>query len=155
MKIETYEKAYLWLGGLTLLACLVVLLYSSVAMDIHLPGRAGEVDPKLLASTPPFDQPGVRQVGPNKYEAVLIGRAWSFNPPEIRVPVGAEVTFIGTSQDVIHGFFIEGTRVNIMLIPGQVATATHTFREPGEYTIICHEYCGIGHHTMFGKVIAE
>jgi cytochrome c oxidase subunit 2 len=42
-----------------------------------------------------------------------------------------------------------------MLVPGQVSTATHTFREAGEYVVICHEYCGIGHQTMFGKVIAE
>jgi cytochrome c oxidase subunit II len=29
------------------------------------------------------------------------------------------------------------------------------FDRPGEYPMICHEYCGIAHHTMSGKIIVE
>lgn len=155
MKIETYEKAYLALGGVTLTAALLVLLYTSVGMDLHLPTRVAEVDPATVRTTPPFDQPGVRQTGPGQYEAVLLGQAWAFLPQEIRVPVGAEVTFTVTSPDVIHGFLIAGTRVNLMLIPGQVSRQTYTFRRPGEYGLICHEYCGLGHQGMVGRVIVE
>ena len=32
---------------------------------------------------------------------------------------------------------------------------THRFEEPGEYDFVCHEYCGVGHHTMAGKLIVE
>ena len=67
----------------------------------------------------------------------------------------AEITFTATSADVLHGFHVEGTRLNMMLIPGQVSRNTYTFQQPGEYVIICHEYCGLGHHTMFGKVVVE
>lgn len=155
MKIETYEKAYLALGGVTLTAALLVLLYTSVGMDLHLPTRVAEVDPATVRTTPPFDQPGLRQTGPGQYEAVMLGQAWAFLPQEIRVPVGAEVTFTVTSPDVIHGFLIAGTRVNLMLIPGQVSRQTYTFRRPGEYAIICHEYCGLGHQGMVGRVIVE
>ncbi len=155
MKVETFERAFLWLSGLTLVACLGVLLYTTLALNIHLPGRVAEVDPQDVRSTPPFDRPGVRRIGPNAYEAVMLGQAWSFIPPEIRVPAGAEITFIATSADVIHGFNVEGTRLNLMLIPGQVTRFTYRFDEPAEYTLICHEYCGLGHHTMFGKVIVE
>ena len=42
-----------------------------------------------------------------------------------------------------------------MLIPGQVTRTVYTFREPGEYLLLCHEYCGLGHHVMSGKVIVE
>src|SRR5690606_25792409 len=108
-----------------------------------------------VRTTPPFDNPGVREIGPNRYEVVVIGQAWSFVPSEIRIPAGAEITFIATTPDVLHGFHIEKTKVNLMLIPGQVSRATYTFREPGEYVVICHEYCGLGHHTMYGKVIVE
>ncbi|MFO7262344.1 MAG: cytochrome c oxidase subunit II, partial [bacterium] len=79
----------------------------------------------------------------------------AFLPQEIRVPVGAEVTFTVTTPDVIHGFMIAGTRVNLMLIPGQVSRMTYTFRRPGEYALICHEYCGLGHQGMVGRVIVE
>ena len=79
----------------------------------------------------------------------------SFRPAEIRVPAGAEITFLSTATDVLHGFHVEGTRVNMMLIPGQISRLVHTFREPGEHLLICHEFCGIGHHLMAGKVIVE
>lgn len=155
MKVHTYELAFLWLGGAVLVACLIALTYGSLGLGIHLPTKAGTIDPLAVATTPPFDKPGVRQVGPNEYEAVMIGRIWSFTPTQIEVPAGADVTFILTSADVIHGFNVEGTRVNMMLIPGQVTRNRYRFKQPGEYTIICHEYCGVGHHTMFGKVVVK
>ena len=154
MKIHTYEKAFLAVGLVVLLACGAALVYAST-MGIHLPGKSGLLDPEQVAQTPPFDNPGVFQTAPNKYNAVVIGSAWSFKPLELRVPVGAEITFIATSTDVIHGFNVERTRLNMMLIPGQISKNSYTFREPGEYLLICHEYCGLGHHTMAGKVIVE
>ena len=155
MKIETYEKAFLSVGAALLVGCMAALLYANVAMGIHLPGDAGQVDPATVETMPPFDNPGVRQIGENEYEAVVLGVAWQFIPREIRVPAGSTVTFIATSLDVLHGLHVEGTRLNMMLIPGQVSKNRVTFREAGEHLIICHEYCGINHHTMFGKVIVE
>lgn len=155
MKVETYERAFLWLGGLLLIACLGALLYASVAMGIHLPGRVGTLDPAEVRATPPFDALGVRQLGPNAYEVVMIGQIWAFLPNEVRVPAGAEITFTATSADVLHGFHIDGTRINMMLIPGQISRNTYRFEEPGQYVILCHEYCGIGHHKMYGLVIVE
>ncbi|GIV60684.1 MAG: cytochrome c oxidase subunit II [Rhodothermaceae bacterium] len=155
MNVHTYERAFLTLGGVLLVLCMAALVYATVAMGIHLPGRAGEIDPLQVFSTPPFDNPGVHQTGPDRYDVVIIGQAWRFHPEEIRVPAGAELNFIGTTFDVIHGFAIEGTRVNVMLIPGQISRQTYRFREPGEYLIVCHEYCGAGHHNMYGKIIVE
>ena len=149
MKIETYEKAFLTVGAVLLIGCLLALLYANVAMGIHLPGDAGQVDPATVETVPPFDNPGLHQTGDGEYVA------WQFIPREIRVPAGSTVTFISTSLDVLHGLHVEGTRLNMMLIPGQISRNTVTFREPGEHLIICHEYCGINHHTMFGKVIVE
>lgn len=159
MRVETYEKAFLWFGAVMLVAFLGALAYTSIAMGIHLPGRAGEVDPATVATEPPFDSPGVRQVAPGRYEVVLVGRAWAFEPREIRVPAGAEVTFLATTVDVIHGLHIENTRLNLMLIPGQVSRNTIRFEgdheEAVEHLMICHEYCGLGHHLMSGRVIVE
>ncbi|HET8624485.1 MAG TPA: cytochrome c oxidase subunit II, partial [Gemmatimonadales bacterium] len=89
------------------------------------------------------------------YEVVVVAQAWAFNPAEIRVPAQAEVTFIATTIDIIHGFYVAGTRVNMMLIPGQLSRNSYRFKEPGEHLLICHEYCGLGHHAMYGKVIVE
>jgi cytochrome c oxidase subunit 2 len=152
MKIHTYEKAFLVVGMTVLIACGGALVYAST-MGIHLPGKAGLLDPAQVADTPPFDKPGVFATGPASYNAVVIASAWRFTPNELRVPVGAAVTFIATSTDVIHGLNIERTRLNMMLIPGQISKNSYTFREPGEHLLICHEYCGLGHHNMAGKVV--
>ena len=53
-----------------------------------------------------------------------------------------------TSPDVLHGFQIVGTNVNLTVAPGYVSEATTTFREPGEYLVVCNEHCGLGHHNM-------
>ena len=154
-KVVVYEKAFLGLGAALLVCCLGALLYASAAMGIQVSGLGGRVDPAKVWSSAPFNKPGVRQVGPNKYEVVFVGQIWAFVPAEIRVPAGAEVTFIGTTPDVIHGFHVARTRVNMMLLPGQISRFTYTFDEPGEYQVLCHEYCGAGHHAMFGKLIVE
>jgi cytochrome c oxidase subunit 2 len=138
-----------------LVGCLGALLYASTALGVHLPGHVASIDPAKVSQTAPFDHPGVRETAPGKYEVVIVAQAWSFTPAEIRVPVNAEIRFTATTTDVIHGFDIAGTRMNMMLIPGQVSSNTYSFRKRGEYLLVCHEYCGIGHHTMAGKVIVE
>lgn len=154
-RIHTYEKAFLITSAAMLVVFLAALGYAAFGMGYHLPSRSDEIRPDEVTRTPPFDQPGVREVAPGEYEAVIVARAWGFQPAEIRVPAGARVTFKVTSVDVVHGFNIEGTRVNLMLLPGQVSELAYRFREPGEHLLICHEYCGVGHHAMFGRVIAE
>ncbi|MFW5955121.1 MAG: cytochrome c oxidase subunit II [Rhodothermales bacterium] len=155
MKVVVYEKAFLAVGGVLLIACLLALVFASVSMGISLPGREGRIDPAALDTTPPFDEPGVREVAPGRYEAVVIGFAFGFTPSTIRIPAGSELTIIATARDVIHGFNIEATRVNMMLIPGQISRYTYRFDEPREYLLICHEFCGVGHHAMFGRIIVE
>ncbi len=155
MRIHTYERVFLWLGAAVLVACLLALMYGSFGLHYHLPTAEGLIDPERVATTPPFDQPGVRQTGPNTYEVVMIGRVWTFTPGEIELPAGADVTFTMTSPDVIHGFYIERTRVNMMLIPGQIARTRYRFDHPGEYQVFCHEYCGVGHHTMHARIVVK
>jgi cytochrome c oxidase subunit 2 len=154
-RIHMYERAFLVVSALMLVVFLAALGYSAIHLGIHLPTRAGEIRPEEVSHMPPFDTPGVRRVGPDRYEAVVVARAWGFTPTEIRVPAGARVTFRVASLDVIHGFHVEGTRINLMVLPGQISELSYTFDQPGEHLMICHEYCGVGHHGMAGKVIAE
>ncbi|HXF96130.1 MAG TPA: cytochrome c oxidase subunit II [Gemmatimonadales bacterium] len=155
MNVHTYEQGFLGLSAVLLAAALGALGYAAWARGIHLIGHAEQIDPAQVATTPPFDAPGVREVAPGRYQAVIVARTWFFTPHEIRVPVGAEVTFIATTPDVIHGLHVTGTRINLMLIPGQVTRFTYRFREPGAHLLVCHEYCGVGHHTMGGRVVVE
>jgi cytochrome c oxidase subunit II len=155
MKIHAWETAFLAAGATVLVACIGALVYSTLVLDIHLPGDHGRIDPRQVDTTPPFDEPGVHRLEDGRYQAVVIGRAWAFQPSEIRVPAGVEIVFTATSTDVLHGLNVEGTRLNLMLIPGQISQNTYTFMEPGEYLLICHEFCGAGHHLMAGRVVVE
>ncbi|NJN14934.1 MAG: cytochrome C oxidase subunit II [Oscillochloris sp.] len=150
-----FEVAWILPSVAIPVAVLVAVILTAFAVGITVPGAAGRVDPQALASTAPFDQPGLKELAPGRYEATLIGQTFVFLPNTIEVPRGSKVTFILTSRDVIHGFKIVNTPVNIMLIPGQISRVTHTFSEPGEYLFVCHEYCGAGHHVMSGKVIVK
>lgn len=159
MKIDYYEKVFLVLGVVMLFSGLGAILISVVGAGAMVPTPAGRVAPEEVFQTPPFDNPGVHEISPGKYEVVMIAQIWKFTPnglsanETIRIPEGSEVTFRIASVDVVHGFFIENTQINAMIIPGQITEVTQTFDEAGEYLMICHEYCGIGHHTMWGRVV--
>ncbi len=69
------------------------------------------------------------------------------------MPTGTPITIRATSADVVHGFLIDGTNVNTMLVPGYVSTITMRFDVPGEHHMPCHEYCGVGHEGMWGNIM--
>lgn len=153
--IDPYEKAWIVIAILVLLGLGMATAVAAFALGIQVPTPERRVNPNLVASAGPFSEPGLRDLGGGKYEAYILGQAWRWNPTEIRVPAGSTVTFFITSQDVQHGFHLWEFNLNVMVIPGQVTRLTVTFDEPGEYPYICNEYCGVGHHTMEGKVIVE
>lgn len=155
MHIERYEKIFMAFGGVFLLAAVVALGWSVVGGHASLPTPAGRIEPSEVRTTAPFDEPGLRETGDGTYEAVMIAQAWQWEPAEITVPEGSEVRFTVTSTDTIHGFLVPDTQVNAMVIPGQITQVDVTFDEAGEYSVICHEYCGIGHHNMGGRITVE
>ena len=153
--VYLYELAWILPSIAIPVGMLAALLVTAFGAGIHVPSVAGRIDPTRVTETAPFDQLGVVKTGPVSYEVRMLGQIWAFTPNEIRVPVGSTVTFVATSKDVIHGLFIPGANVNVMLIPGQIARVTARFDREGEFFMACHEYCGIAHHTMGGKVIVE
>jgi cytochrome c oxidase subunit 2 len=86
---------------------------------------------------------------------------WKFGYPEgarsiatLVVPVGRPVKVVLTSRDVIHSFFVPEFRVKQDALPGRYTTAWFEVRAPGTYPILCAQYCGTGHSTMRGEVVA-
>lgn len=152
MHVDRYESAFLWLAGLMMVVFAGAVLISVFGLGVQLPSVVDQIEPAKIDTEPGFENPGLREVYPGKYEAYIILQTWQFTPNEITVPVGSEVTFFLVSRDVIHGFKVFDTNINIMVIPGQVSEVTYTFDEVGEYEFYCHEYCGSLHHTMSGIV---
>jgi len=82
----------------------------------------------------------------------FIGQQYSFTPSCILVPTDTPVTFRVTSADVVHGFLIDGTNINLMLVPGYVSSLGARFDAPGERLMPCHEFCSVGHEGMWGRI---
>ena len=107
-----------------------------------------------MDTTAPFNKPGLHKVEGKEwdYELVFVASAFSFNPGNVKIPKGSKVKIIATTKDVIHGFEVAGTTINMMLEPGYVSEYTTTFNKAGEFLIVCNEYCGTGHHMMSSRI---
>ena len=151
--VNRYER--IWLAfGLGMLALFLAAITTAAVVDGIVPPSAGQrIDPTRVAQTPPFDQPGLRKVGPGMYEAYYVARIFSYTPNTITIPAGSHVTFYVTSPDVVHGFSIPLTGVNVMVVPGWVSSVAHTFKDPGTFLMVCNEYCGAGHQAMAAQVV--
>lgn len=155
LHIERYERNWIWVGIITLVIFAAAILIAGFALGFQVPGDYQRVDPQTVAQQGPFADPGIREVSPGNYEAWIIARTWTFTPKDITVPVGSKITFYVTSVDVQHGFKLEGTNINMMVVPGQVSTLEASFDTPGVYDYICTEFCGAGHAAMFGSLTVE
>jgi len=154
LHIHKYEKIWLLFG----IGSLIVFLAITGVMAFH-----GGTHPNISLKTvnyervdeiSPFDKPGVNKVEGEDwdYEVVVVASAFVYNPSELVIPVGSRVKFITTSKDVVHGFEIAGTNINMMAEPGYISEYVTTVDEVGEFLIVCNEYCGVGHTQMYSML---
>lgn len=148
MKMHKFEEIWLVLAVAVLVLSMVVTGYQAFAQGMAPPSGKETIDPTKVDEIAPFDNPGVFEIGDNEYEVVMTLQIYSFNPGDIEVPVGSTVHFTMTSKDVVHGFQVAGTNLNAMVMPGHIQKISQTFDEPGEYLVLCNEYCGTGHQMM-------
>ena len=156
--IDSYERNWMIISFVLLVLFATAVSVAAFGMGIQVPAPEQRVDPRTVASDPnsPWANPGLREVSPGVYDAYILARAipnWEYLPKELTIPVGSSVTFYVTSPDVQHGFKIQNTNANFMVLPGQVSKLTITFNEAGTYNFICTEFCGSGHGVMYGAVI--
>jgi cytochrome c oxidase subunit 2 len=57
-----------------------------------------------------------------------------------------------SSLDWQHGFSLQPQNINIQVHPGYEMVLTIKPSSTGEFSVVCNEFCGIGHHTMLGKI---
>ncbi|WP_423802198.1 cytochrome C oxidase subunit II [Neobacillus sp. SAB-20_R2A] len=77
---------------------------------------------------------------------------FSFEVSQDKFKVGDYIAFHVTSKDVNHGFGLYDNAMNIVAqtqaMPEYTNTIYYQFTEPGTYSILCLEYCGLAHHIM-------
>jgi cytochrome c oxidase subunit 2 len=87
-------------------------------------------------------------------DAYITGRMWQWYPA-LRLRKGETYRLHLSSLDLQHGFSLQPLNMNFQVLPGYDHVLTLTPTSTGEFTIVCNEFCGIGHHNMSGKIIVE
>jgi len=126
-----------------------VALFGVIALSVRLFG----IDlPTCLTDVRPFKDAKVIEQGPKRYEIHYVARMWKFDPPDVTMPTGSTADVYVASADVTHGLQIIGTNVNLEVVPGAVNFARVKFDRPGDYLVVCNEYCGLQHHNMAARI---
>jgi cytochrome c oxidase subunit II len=73
---------------------------------------------------------------------------FSFEPNEITVKKGQEVTLVIKSKDVSHGLLIEELGVRTEVKKGESSEVKFTPESAGTYEGKCAHFCGKGHGSM-------
>lgn len=148
MNMHLDEKIWLIISFGVIMIFMVLTGYQTFALEMGPPSHKETIDPQKVDQTAPFDKPGIKKIGEDEYEVVMTMEIFSFTPQDIEIPAGSTVHFTLTSKDVVHGFQVVNTNINAMVMPGRIQKITQTFDEPGDYLVICNEYCGAGHQVM-------
>lgn len=155
MHVDLYERLWMWGAGAIIVLFLGATGFAVVSQGRLPPSHVETVDPRNVWTDPRFSERGVVEQADGSIVVTGLAMMFAFQPNEIRVPAGRRVTFRLTSADVVHGFQIVGTNGNTMVVPGYVSQFTTVFDTPGEYLVVCNEYCGLAHHRMFATLIVE
>ncbi len=142
--MERMERLTLGLGVAVMAIFFLAVLVLATGFGVDVPG--------CVTDMKPFERDTFFQRADGRYELHVIARMWSYQMPSVVLPAGAEVDVYLTAGDVLHGFHIDGTNLNLMAVPGTVTYGRVRFPKAGEYLIVCHEYCGIGHQQMMGVI---
>jgi cytochrome c oxidase subunit 2 len=153
---ERHERVWVF-SSIVMLSLLMVgtLYFVVLAYGVVVKTDSYQNDPAAVGTTAPFANAALVRTGPNAYSVHMLAHLWTWTPSPLHVPQGAAITFYVTSSDVMHGFEVQGTTINVTAVPGIVGSVTYTFGHPGTYNIICNEYCGIGHQAMIGRIIVD
>jgi len=107
------------------------------------------VDEYTVRVDPATNIPVVRP--PPGSDVYLLGRLWQWWPL-LEFEKDQTYRLHVSSMDWQHGFSLQPVNINTQILPGYEMVMTVTPDTPDEQTIICNEFCGLGHHNMLGKI---
>jgi cytochrome c oxidase subunit II len=103
-----------------------------------------------LAQQPAPSEPKVFEV---------VARRFAFEPASIEVVEGDTVRLLVRSADGPHGVEIKAFKVKKAVPRAKPGDSPVTIEfiagAPGEYPILCSEYCGSGHKDMTGALVVR
>jgi len=152
---DPLERRWVWISLALAVVMGVMLGYFAVANNLHPPSNVEAIDSSRLHLSEEFaeDNLGVKINPDGSVRVTLVAARYGFYPPRIEVPVDTPVTFRLASADVLHGVHVPNTNMATMVVPGYIAEVTTTFPRAGEYSLLCNEYCGLGHDSMWSRLV--
>ncbi len=84
-------------------------------------------------------------------DVYLLARLWEWYPV-LELEKDKSYRIHMSSMDWQHGFSLQPSNINLQVHPGYEMVLTVTPDETGVFTIVCNEFCGIGHHNMVGRI---
>jgi len=147
--------AFLW--GLTMFG---MMIYWHAEGEQNLSNEAYRTTPERFAekTNAMVEQYTVREESgfpvvhpPAGSDVYLIARLWQWWPI-LELEKDQSYRLHISSLDWQHGFSLQPVNINLQIHPGYEMVLTATPDKAGEYGIVCNEFCGIGHHTMIGKM---
>jgi len=152
---DPLERKWTWIALAIAIVMGVMLGYFAVANNLHPPSNVETIDSSRLHLSEEFaeDNLGVKINADGSVRVTLVAARYGFYPPRIEVPVDTPVTFRMASADVLHGVHVPNTNMATMVVPGYVAEVTTTFPHTGEFSLLCNEYCGLGHDSMWSRLV--
>lgn len=126
--------------NLWLVICLVVVVLVAIA------GVVLAVDPALASG---------QANNPSNKTFTITARQWAYDPSIITVNYGDRVTIKLMSQDVEHGFYLDGYGINVKFNIENPQTVTFIANKAGIFKWRCSAPCGPFHPFMRGKLIVQ
>ncbi len=154
--IDNLERKWLYIATSMVALFVVAIMFTAVAHNVHPPGHVETVDSASLHLGGEFAEVklGVQpeELADGAIVVRMVAGRYGFYPREIEIPAGRKIKFRMASMDVLHGAHMPMTNMSTMIVPGYVAEVNTIFPKPGEYPMLCNEYCGMGHDHMWSKV---
>ncbi len=154
MHIDPLEKKWLYITFGMVGLFLGAIFISALISGIHPPSNVETIDSARLHLSEEFaeDNLGVKIQSDGSIRVTMVAGRYGFFPRHITLPADTTITFRWASIDVLHGVHMPMTNMSTMVVPGYVAEVTTEFPKPGDYPMLCNEYCGTGHDFMWSKV---
>ena len=161
-KMPVGRQELIWIA-IALIWCLIMFLmmpYWHIYGKQNLSNEAYQTTPakfgaKVQAMVDEFqvrEEAGIPVVKPPAGSDVyMLGRLWQWYPI-LELEKDQTYRLHLSSMDWQHGFSLQPININLQIVPGYEMVVEITPNQAGEYGVICNEYCGIGHHTMVGRI---
>ncbi len=164
-KVPVGRQELIWIA-IALTWCLIMFLmmpYWHVYGKQNLSTEAYQTTPQKFGAKVQemIDQHKVRDESgtpvvhpPAGSDIYMLGRLWQWWPI-LELEKDKSYRLHLSSMDWQHGFSLQPTNINLQVVPGYEMVIEVTPDQSGEFGVICNEYCGIGHHTMVGRIYVE